>query len=147
LPSGNGLLVSVLARLFYLTGDPAWRERALRQIAAFSGEAAHNPLGHAAMLSGAMLLEHPVQVVLIGEPASPDLAALRRAALAAPVPEAVVLQVAPDAALPADHPAFGKGRVDGRATAYVCPGQTCLAPAVDAVELAASLALVGLRTA
>jgi uncharacterized protein YyaL (SSP411 family) len=146
LPSGNGLLVSVLARLFYLTGDPAYRERALRQIAAFSGEAAHNPLGHAAMLSGAMLLEHPVQVVLIGEPASPDLAALRRAALAAPLPEAVVLQVAPDAALPEDHPAFGKGRVDGRATAYVCPGQTCLAPAVDAVELAGSLALAGLRT-
>jgi uncharacterized protein YyaL (SSP411 family) len=146
LPSGNGLLVSVFARMFYLTGDPAHRRRAERQIAAFSGEAARNPLGHAALLSGAMLLERPVQVVLIGEPGSADLAALRRAALAAPVPEAVVLQVAPDATLPADHPAFGKGQLDGRATAYVCPGQTCLAPAVDPVELAASLALVGLRT-
>jgi uncharacterized protein len=146
LPSGNGLLVSVFARLFYLTGEPAYRQRAERQIAAFSGEAARNPLGHAALLSGALLLERPVQVVLIGEAESADLLALRRAALAALVPEAVVLQVAPDAALPAGHPASGKGRVDGRATAYVCPGQTCLAPAVDAVELAASLALLGLRT-
>ena len=109
LPSGNGLLVSVFARLFYLTGEPAYRQRAERQIAAFSGEAARNPLGHAALLSGAMLLERPVQVVLIGEAKSADLAALRRAALAAPVPEAVVLQVAPDAALPAGHPASGKG--------------------------------------
>jgi uncharacterized protein len=145
LPSSNGLLVSVFARLFYLTGEPAYRQRAERQIAAFSGEAARNPLGHAALLSGAMLLERPVQVVLIGDAESADLAALRRAALAAPVPEAVVLQVAPDAKLAAEHPALGKGQLDGRATAYVCPGQTCLAPAVDAVELAASLALVGLR--
>ncbi|MGH6921232.1 MAG: thioredoxin domain-containing protein, partial [Geminicoccaceae bacterium] len=146
LPSGNGLLVSVFARLFYLTGDPAYRQRAERQIAAFSGEAAHNPLGHAAMLSGAMLLEHPVQVVLIGEPASLDLAGLRRTALAAPVPEAVVLQVAADTALPADHPAFGKGQIGGRATAYVCPGQTCLAPVVEPADLAASLASASLRT-
>ena len=146
LPSGNGLLVAVFARLFYLTGDAAWRERAERQIAAFSGEVAHNPLGHAALLSGAMLLEHSVQVVLTGDPASPDLAALRRTALAAPVPEAVVLQIAPDTVLPADHPAFGKGPVDGRATAYVCPGQTCLAPVVEPADLAASLASAGLRT-
>jgi uncharacterized protein YyaL (SSP411 family) len=145
LPSGNGLLVGVLARLHYLTGDPAWRERAERQIAAFSGEAANNPLGHAAMLSGAMLLEHPVQVVLAGEPASPGLAALRRTALAAALPEAVVLQIAPGTALPAGHPAFGKGPLDGRATAYVCPGQTCLAPAVEPLDLAATLASASLR--
>jgi uncharacterized protein YyaL (SSP411 family) len=146
LPSGNGLLVGVLARLHYLTGAPVWRERAERQIAAFSGEAAHNPLGHAAMLSGAMLLEHPVQVVLVGEPASPELAALRRTSLAASLPEAVVLQIAPDMALPAGHPAFGKGQVDGRATAYVCPGQTCLAPVMEPLDLAASLASASLRT-
>jgi hypothetical protein len=145
LPSGNGMLVTVFARLFYLTGDPAWRERAERQIAAFSGEAAHNPLGHAALLSGAMLLERPVQVVLVGDPASADLAALRRTALAAPVPDAVVLQIVPEAALPAGHPAFGKGPLRGRATAYVCPGQTCLAPAADPADLAASLASASLR--
>ncbi|HEX5077969.1 MAG TPA: thioredoxin domain-containing protein [Geminicoccaceae bacterium] len=145
LPSGNGLLVSVFARLFYLTGDPAWRERAERQIAAFSGEVARNPLGHAALLSGSMLLERPVQVVLIGEPESADLAALRRVALAAPAPEAVVLQLAPGGALPPDHPAFGKEAIEGRSTAYVCPGQTCLAPVVEPAALAASLASASLR--
>ena len=30
LPSGNGVLVTVFARLFYLTGDPVWREHAER---------------------------------------------------------------------------------------------------------------------
>jgi uncharacterized protein len=145
LPSGNGLLVGVFARLFYLTGEPAWRERAERQVAAFSGEVVHNPLGHAALLSGAMLLERPVQVVLVGDAASADLAALRHAALAASLPDAVVLQVGPDTALPAEHPAFGKGALDGRATAYVCPGRTCLAPVVEPADLAASLASASLR--
>ncbi len=145
LPSGNGLLVGVFARLFYLTGEAAWRERAERQIAAFSGEVAANPLAHAALLSGAMLLEHPVQVVLVGEPGSADLATLRRAALAASLPDAVVLQIGPDTRLPADHPAFGKGAIDSRATAYVCPGQTCLAPVVEATDLAAFLASASLR--
>ena len=93
-----------------------------------------------------MLLEHPVQVVLIGEPADADLAALRRTALAAPVPDAIVLQVAPGTTLPADHPAFGKEPIQGRATAYVCPGQTCLAPVVEPADLAASLASASLRT-
>jgi uncharacterized protein YyaL (SSP411 family) len=138
-------MVTVLAKLFYLTGDADYRARALRQIAAFSGEAERNPLGHAALLSGAMLLEHPVQLVLIGEPENPDLARLRRTALAAPVPEAVVLSIAPEATLPSGHPAHGKDRIDGRATAYVCPGQTCQAPVTEPAELAASLALVSLR--
>jgi uncharacterized protein YyaL (SSP411 family) len=145
LPSGNGLLVAVLAKLFHLTGEPAWREQALRQIAAFSGEVARNPLAHAALLSGAMLLEHPVQVVLIGDPADPALETLRRIALAAPVPDAVVLTMAPDASLPDGHPAWGKGQVGGRPTAYVCPGHTCQPPVVEPAELSASLALVSLR--
>ena len=97
------------------------------------------------LLSGAMLLERPVQIVLIGEPGRDDLAALRRAALAAPLSNAVVLALPPGAALPDHHPAFGKGQVDGRATAYVCPGQTCLAPVVETAELAASLEEAGRR--
>ena len=140
MPCGNGTLTSVFAKLFYLTGDLDHRWRAERQIAAFAGEITRNPLGHAALLSGAMLLERPVQIVLIGEPGGDDLETLRRTALAAPVPDAVVLSIRPDAPLPGDHPAFGKGQVDGRATAYVCPGQTCRAPVVEAADLAASLA-------
>jgi uncharacterized protein YyaL (SSP411 family) len=143
LPSGNGLLVTVLAKLFYLTGKTAYRERAERQIVAFSGEVARNALSHAALLSGAMLLEDPVQIVLIGDPASAELRALRQTALAAALPQAVVLSMPPDAALPSGHPAFGKAPIDGRATAYVCPGQTCRAPVVEPAALAASLASAG----
>src|SRR5690606_25671020 len=37
-PSGNGTMAEVQARLWLLTGDPAWAERARRTIAAVSGE-------------------------------------------------------------------------------------------------------------
>jgi hypothetical protein len=47
--------------------------------------------------------------------------------------------------LPADHPAAGKSPVEGPATAYVCPGQTCLAPVVEPADLAAALASASLR--
>jgi uncharacterized protein YyaL (SSP411 family) len=130
----------VLAKLFYLTGKAAYREQAERQITAFSGEVARNPLAHAALMSGAMLLESPVQIVLIGDPASADLGALRQAALAAALPQAVVLSMPAETALPPGHPAFGKGQIDHRATAYVCPGQTCRTPVAEAAELAALLA-------
>jgi hypothetical protein len=145
MPCGNGTLTGVFAKLFWLTGNPDYRRRAERQISAFAGEITRNPLGHGALLSGAMLLERSVQIVLIGEPGRSDLVALRRTALAAPVPDAVVLSIPPAAALPGDHPAFGKGQVDGRATAYVCPGQTCRPPVVEPADLAASLGLVSLR--
>ncbi len=36
-PAGNGVMADVLARLFHLTGEPIWRERAEAVIAAFSG--------------------------------------------------------------------------------------------------------------
>ena len=51
--------------------------------------------------------------------------------------------IAPDQALPAGHPAAGKGRVDGHATAYVCRGTTCTLPIVEPQALATELAAGG----
>jgi uncharacterized protein YyaL (SSP411 family) len=42
-------------------------------------------------------------------------------------------------ALPALHPAHGKGKVDGRAVAYVCRGQTCSLPLAEPAALQAAL--------
>jgi uncharacterized protein YyaL (SSP411 family) len=143
-PAGNGTLLAVLARLASLTGEARYRDRAEQLLQAFSGEAMRNPAVHAALLSGAMLLEHPVQIVLIGDPTDSELHALRRTALAAPAPDAVVLSRAPGAPLPADHPAAGKPQLAGRPTAYVCPGQTCRLPITDPSELARTLTVESL---
>jgi len=130
----------VLARLHLLTGERRYQERAEQLLAAFSGEAARNPAVHAALLSATLLLDQPVQIVVIGDAADPACQALRRVALTAPLPAAVILTLPPGQALPAGHPAAGKAQIDGRPTAYVCPGQTCRLPVTDPDELVSALA-------
>ncbi len=144
-PAANGTLVSVFARLFHLTGENRYRERAEQLLEVFAGEMKSNPAVHAALLGGALLLERPVQIVLIGEPRTAGLEALREMALAAPMPGTVVLALAPGTALPIGHPAHGKDQQDSQPTAYVCPGQTCRLPVTNPAELASLLAPTSLR--
>jgi uncharacterized protein YyaL (SSP411 family) len=51
----------------------------------------------------------------------------------------VIQAVAPDQALPAGHPAFGKAMAGGKPTAYVCVGQTCTPPITDPAQLIEAL--------
>ncbi len=73
----------------------------------------------------------PLQIVVVGDPADPGFAALRRAVYAVSLPNRVVLAMPPGQALPANHPAHGKGLVDGRAAAYVCEGPVCSLPLTE----------------
>ena len=43
------------------------------------------------------------------------------------------------ATLPQGHPAHGKQALDGTATAYICPGQSCLPPITEAAALSQAL--------
>ncbi|NYZ13097.1 thioredoxin domain-containing protein [Azospirillum sp. RWY-5-1] len=138
-PAGNGTMVGVLARLHALTGEEAYRERADALIAAFSGELTRNFFPLSTLLNGVELLTRPVQVVIVGDPADPAAADLRRAALGPSVPNRILMRVTPDQALPAGHPAAGKGQREGRPTAYVCVGPTCSPPVTDPADLVAAL--------
>jgi uncharacterized protein YyaL (SSP411 family) len=66
--------------------------------------------------------------------------ALCRAALSASLPNRILNVIAPDTALPAIHPAHGKGQTGGMATAYVCEGTVCSLPICDPEQLRADLA-------
>ena len=138
-PSGNGTMVAVLARLFFLTGKEAYREKAARTVAAFSGELQRNFFPLAALINGAELLERGVQVVLRGDREAEDTQTLLRAAYGASLPNLVLQVIGADDALPADHPASGKGMIAGKATAYVCEGPVCSLPLTDAASLAEDL--------
>jgi uncharacterized protein YyaL (SSP411 family) len=139
-PAGNGTLVGVLTRLALLTGDESSRRRAEAIIGAFSGEVGRNFFPLATLINNAELAQKPVQIVLVGERADPGFQALRRAVYQVSLPNRVVLAVAPDEALPADHPAHGKGLVAGRAAAYVCEGPVCSLPLTDPQALIDALA-------
>ena len=138
-PTGNGTMLAVLARLFHLTGDTAYAQRAEALKQAFAGELARNffPLG--TFLNGAELLLMAVQVAIVGRRGEAATDALLRAAVTQSAPNRILMVVAPDAELPALHPAHGKRQVDGRATAYVCIGTTCSLPITDPAAVAAAM--------
>ncbi|MFF3319632.1 thioredoxin domain-containing protein [Streptomyces sp. NPDC003035] len=84
------------------------------------------------------LLDGPREIAVVGAPGDDTAEALRRTALLAPTPGAVVAFGAPDSEefpLLKDRPL-----VDGGAAAYVCRHFTCDAPTTDPAELARTLA-------
>jgi uncharacterized protein YyaL (SSP411 family) len=138
-PSGNGTLLGVLARLYYLTGKPGYRERAEALVRAFAGEVQRNFFPLATLLASNELLSHAAQVVIVGargEDATDRLLAVVHGTCA---PNRVLQVVAPDETLPDSHPAQGKGQIDGRATAYVCHGTVCSLPITDGEALRGAL--------
>ena len=140
-PSGNGTLVAVLARLYYLTGDERYRARADAIIAAFSGELQRSFFSLATLLNSNELLQTGQQVVIIGAPGADDTRALLAAVHGRSLPNRILSVVAPGHRLPASHPAAGKTQVNGAATAYVCRGVTCSLPIAAAAGLSQALAL------
>ena len=139
-PSGNGLAAEVLARLALVTGEARYRDRADALIAAFSGQIGRNFFPLATLMNASEMLQRGAQIAIAGQRGAEDTKALLDAAFRAPAVARVIAVVEPGAELPSTHPAHGKGRVDGRAAAYVCVGQTCSLPATDAEGLRAAMA-------
>ena len=138
-PAGNGVLVDVFARLFYLTGRDDYRLRADRLIGAFSGEIQHNFFPLSSLLNGAELLQSAVQVVLVGMPGDPATEALADVLRRSSLPNLILMRKAPGTPLPPAHPAAGKDPVAGKASVYVCRGMTCSPPITDPADLEAEL--------
>ena len=138
-PNGNGTLVGVLARLHHLTGDAAYLDRAHALVAAFAGEIGRNFFPLATLLNNNDFLQRALQVVIVGEPAAADTAALVEVVRGLSLPNRLLLVVAPDRPLPPRHPAASKTRIDGKATAYLCRGQSCGLPVTDPAALRAGL--------
>ena len=139
-PSGNGTMANVLARLYHLTGDDTYRQRAEALCLAFAGEIQRNFMGITSLLNGFELLAAAVQVAVIGDREDAGAQALLRTYFESPVPTGVLQMIAPDTELPPSHPASGKTQVDSKATAYICQGTTCSLPITDVVSLRAALA-------
>jgi uncharacterized protein len=138
-PAGAGVLAEVFARLWHLTGDAVWRERAEALLRAFAG----NPdqfAGMPTMLAAADLLEEAAAVVVVGDPGGALAGELAAVALRAADPAVVVLRVAAAGALAEGHPAFGKSAGEAGAAAYVCRRNVCGLPVTQPAALAAALA-------
>jgi uncharacterized protein YyaL (SSP411 family) len=138
-PNPHGLAVDSLVRLWALTGDDGFRDRADAILAASAGIIADNVFGTASLLAG-LDLRLSVRTIVIVTPDGDDGAALRDAAVAHWRPNRVLDIRRDDQPLPAAHPAHGKTAINGKATAYLCREGSCSLPITDPDVLATALA-------
>jgi uncharacterized protein YyaL (SSP411 family) len=143
-PAGNGTLAEVLARLYFHSGEARYRQAAEALVAAFSGEVNRNFMPLSTLFNGNEILLQAQQIVILGAREAPDTQALLGAVHGVSLPNRVLAVVSDEHLsrdhLPQGHPAHGKDRKDGRATAYVCRGPVCSLPITDPAELALALA-------
>ncbi len=139
-PSGNGVMAQVLARLYYLTGDSAYRNRAEALIRAIAGKEPGNMVHQPTLLGAFEILETGVQAVIIAGEGDTAEDGFRRAVYAAGLTNLIVNRLRPGQDLPPGHPAHGKEQVDGKATVYVCRGPVCGLPLTDIDALKEELA-------
>ena len=130
-PAGNSTLVECLARLWLMTGKTAYAESADNLTKAFAGSFQQQPQGFPGLLNGMEWLLHGRQIVIVGDPDAAKTQAIANAARTAGRALATVQIIQDGATLPDNHPAHGKGTVDGAPAAYLCVNQVCSAPEID----------------
>ena len=144
-PSGNGIIVRVLAKLFFITGEQSYLERMEACVTAFSGELQRNFFPLASFINGVDYFQHAHQVVIMGGRAAAGEEGLLDALRRHPSLNLLLNVIEQDGSLQAGNPAkngivAGKAMIDNKPTAYVCAGMACQKPVNTPQDLAAILA-------
>lgn len=129
-PAGNGTMVSVLTRLYMITGKQVYNRRASETARSFSGNILQRFFSLSTLLAASDFLEHPIALVLAGNKGREDFMTVVKNIS---FPQLVIMDAAED--LPAHHPAAGKPAMGGRVTAYLCPYPSCLPPITEVADL------------
>jgi hypothetical protein len=142
LPSGNAVAMLNLLRLSRYTGDAGLEEQAFELQRAFSEQVRQFPSGYTQFLSAVdFSLSSSHEVVISGSLGAKEMLDALRSRFS---PNQVLLfRPAGEESAGIDAvAAFAKnyGSVDGKATAYVCSGQSCKDPTTEIKDL---LALLG----
>jgi uncharacterized protein len=133
-PSANSVLALELQRLAHFTGDFSYERHATGPMRLLMDWTARSPLGFGNLLGAIDFYSgDPLEIVLIGERDAPDTDSLLDRVRDRWIPNKVLL-CTEDGAL--DVPLTqGRGRVDGRAAAYVCRNGVCDLPVTDPAAL------------
>jgi uncharacterized protein YyaL (SSP411 family) len=141
-PSGNAVAVQVLLRLFSLTGERLYDDRAEQTLRVFRGLLDRNAYGSAAMLCALdWYLSNPKEVVIVGRRGDCATEALIAAVHQQYVPNKLVLLSDDSCRDQANRfpRVDDKVRLNGLPTAYVCQGFTCSQPVTESAQLVSLL--------
>ncbi|HEV8536969.1 MAG TPA: DUF255 domain-containing protein [Candidatus Limnocylindria bacterium] len=129
----NALAAEGLLRLAALTGEPAWRELALRALRSFVGEYRRwGQLAASYANAVARALAEPLVIAVVGTADDPLAEALWRRARSSTDPARSLQRLVPGAD---DEIIARLGFPPDRVSAYVCIGTVCSAPIADEASL------------
>ncbi|MGH6827748.1 MAG: thioredoxin domain-containing protein, partial [Rhizomicrobium sp.] len=140
-PSANGTMIAVLTRLGMITGENGYGEKARGILDGFADEYGRAWASCASYLNGLETFATGSQLVVVGSRSNPRTQDLLRAQWGKPLPNRLLYVVETGEALPAGHPAFGKGMQNGAPTAYICQRNLCSPPITSPVALSQALTL------
>ncbi|MDZ4791982.1 MAG: thioredoxin domain-containing protein [Hyphomicrobiales bacterium] len=138
-PNANSIMLANLNALYLLTGEESYRARAQKLYEAFSGAIAHRFVNHCGFLNSLIDVIEPKLIVITGAEDEAGMPTMRNALVRASLSGAVIHTYRSDEIIPESSPAAGKTSIGGKATAYICIGQTCSLPVTDANDLASQL--------
>jgi uncharacterized protein YyaL (SSP411 family) len=130
-PSGSSVASDVLLRLAAMTGEAAWAHRAVGYLEALAQPMAEGPVGFGRALAALDFhLSAPMEVALAGQPGTPEMDGMLAEIYAAYRPNLLVGAANEDLGRRIPFLAQRPMR-DGKATAYVCERNACMAPVTD----------------
>ncbi len=133
-PSGNSVAAMNLLRLGRITSDNLLIKKGEQILRAFMGNAARQPSGYLHMLEAwDYFLVHGVEVTLVFREKDDEFSGMVRAVHRRYFPN-LTLRFGPEG-----EDAMGRKTVDGRPTAHVCAGGTCMPQAVGVEGLEKAL--------
>ncbi|MCB1230122.1 MAG: thioredoxin domain-containing protein [Verrucomicrobiae bacterium] len=138
IPSGNAIALLNLARLYRMTGDARFEDKAESLVKAFSGEIDQQPFAYPMVLCGLDFLFGPTrEIVISGDPIAADTQAMLKVLRDSFRPNKVVLLRPTDdeaaVEILAKIAPFTESQLakDGKATAYVCENFACQLPTTE----------------
>jgi hypothetical protein len=140
IPSGNSVSALNLALLGRLTGESGHEERAVRILRCFSSAVAAMPSAYTMLMAALDFLTNPsYEIVIVGDPAAPDTAALLTVVRERYLPGGTILlrPVGRGAGEIGKIAPFVKDMkpVGGKAAVYVCRHFSCREPVTDPRKL------------
>ena len=138
-PSGTSMAADVLLRAGTLLGEAGWVDCARSVLERLGSLAAQTPTAFGRLLAVLDFhLGRPVEIALIGDPGGADTAELLREVRNRYLPNRLLAQAPTGDGV--DIPLLERrGRLESRATAYLCEGFVCQAPTTDPAELGRQL--------
>jgi len=140
-PSGNGMMIQVLARLMMATNDQQYSDRINTLVNTLSGEAQRAFISMGSYYAGFEFALTQLHLVVVGPLGNPKTHELTNAIWGRALPNRFLTVVSPDDAFPAGHPMQGKGMQNGQPTAYVVQRGQVSAPITNPVTLSQMLQL------